>query len=569
MITTNIPAAGITVNVGEYPSVNTTASDNCSVTRTSNLDDFDSSVPNTFTYISTATDSSGNETTLTRTIEVVQPEYIYDNGAWTPNDPSDSGNPSGETDHVVVKEDVTISADFTAKELFIDPNVTLTVNSDATVTLAMLDNDGIFDAREATVASFWNSTIGNITNNNLLWESNLTNFGDLIGDLGRQNLTGNYDLYGNLIETTRGQNRFNVTNANFTFKATPTSTAMMDGYVEIIGEMVIEQFFDNRRAFRFVSRPVTTTTTVFDNWQEGGLNLGDSGYEAGYGTHITGAGAASNGFDVTSNNNPSLFSWDNTGQSWVTELSTNTPTDLIEAGQPYRLFVRGDRDINLNSNASASSTTLRTKGALPFLGATPSSTFGSGYEVPNVPANAGEFLLVGNPYQSVVDVAQYMTDATLRPASFYVSGAQPVFYYVWDPMGNTRGVYRTFDALSGSFINNIPNSRYISGELQPGQAAFFIASGVANGTFFLPRPTNSTSGGRSRVAAINSSVNQSLKIKIFEASAYQTGNATAMDALAIYFNAAFSNAIDGLDALKFGNIDENLGRMHASGSRLL
>ncbi|AGC77004.1 putative secreted protein (Por secretion system target) [Nonlabens dokdonensis] len=572
VITTDIPSAGITVNVGEFVFPNTRSSDNCGVTSTSsNLDDFDSSVPNTFTYISTATDSSGNETILTRTVEVVQPEYIYENGAWTPNDPSDAANPSGEADHVIVKEDITISADFTAKELFIDPNVTLTVDNDAMVTLAMLDNDGVFEARNATVQFFSNSDIRRVTSNNLLWESNQTNFGDLIANVSSQNLVGVYDLYGDLIEpiSAFSSSEINLTNADFTFKATPTTTAMIDGSVEIFGDVTVEQYFDNRRAYRFVSRPVTTSTTIFDNWQEGGLNQGDSGYEAGYGTHITGAGAAANGFDLTGNNNPSLFSWDNTAQTWVTQTSTNLPTDLIETGKPYRLFVRGDREINLNSNASASSTTLRTKGTMPSFAPSRSSIFGPGYEVPNIPANAGEFLMVGNPYQSVVDIAQYMTDASSRPAGFNISGVQPLFYYVWDPMGNTRGVYRTFDALSGSFLNTIPNSRYESGELQPGQAAFFIASGLANGSFFLPKPTNNPfSGGASRSVAMHSSYNQSLKIKMFEASAYQSGSATAIDAVAIYFDTAHSNALDGLDALKFGNIDENLGRQHASGSRL-
>jgi len=116
----------------------------------------------------------------------------------------------------------------------------------------------------------------------------------------------------------------------------------------ISGKMTIEQCFPKRRAFRLVSSPVTTSNSIRANWQEGA-----SGYlsnpNPGYGTHITGLGPNSNttddgtnGFDYNTSGNSSLFTFDNTNASWSAIPSTLVP---LNAGNPYRLFVRGDRSI--------------------------------------------------------------------------------------------------------------------------------------------------------------------------------------------------------------------------------
>ncbi|MBQ0741203.1 T9SS C-terminal target domain-containing protein, partial [Aquimarina celericrescens] len=76
-------------------------------------------------------------------------------------------------------------------------------------------------------------------------------------------------------------------------------------------------------------------------------------------THITGVepGSANatvgqdgnNGFDYSPSGNASMFTYDNVGRSWNSISGTNVP---LTAGIAYRLLVRGDRGIDIASNAS-------------------------------------------------------------------------------------------------------------------------------------------------------------------------------------------------------------------------
>ncbi len=57
-----------------------------------------------------------------------------------------------------------------------------------------------------------------------------------------------------------------------------------------------------------------------------------------------------------------MFTYNNSSQAWVTVPNTN---GTLVAGYPYRLFVRGDRGIDLgNNNATATNTILRSSGSL-------------------------------------------------------------------------------------------------------------------------------------------------------------------------------------------------------------
>src|SRR5690606_29972019 len=127
-----------------------------------------------------------------------------------------------------------------------------------------------------------------------------------------------------------------------------------------------ERFIPARRAFRLLSSPVTTTSSINANWQEGVNNPDTStnnNPNPGYGTHITGSTTGANGFDATPSGNPSLFYLDVDNQSW--EPFANTDNTTIQAGVPHRLMVRGGRDINVTSNSAApSDTRLRTTGSL-------------------------------------------------------------------------------------------------------------------------------------------------------------------------------------------------------------
>lgn len=86
----------------------------------------------------------------------------------------------------------------------------------------------------------------------------------------------------------------------------PSSTTFTDP------TLTVERYMTslNNRAYRLLSSTVSTTTSIFDNWQEGGNAPVASGLGITYGTHITGSQTGANGFDATQTGQPSLFTYD-------------------------------------------------------------------------------------------------------------------------------------------------------------------------------------------------------------------------------------------------------------------
>jgi hypothetical protein len=104
--------------------------------------------------------------------------------------------------------------------------------------------------------------------------------------LGNLNLNAATDVVGslNLISGIL------TTNEHLTLKSSAGKTAIVAPVVSgsVNGDVSVEQFYSAQRAFRFVGAPVSMSVNVFDNWQQGGLNPGNTGYEPGVGTQITG-----------------------------------------------------------------------------------------------------------------------------------------------------------------------------------------------------------------------------------------------------------------------------------------
>jgi len=273
-----------------------------------------------------------------------------------------------------------------------------------------------------------------------------------------------------------------------------------------------------------MAAPATTTTSIKQNWMENGTNT------AGLGTHITGTGGATNGFDATNTNNASLYSFSNTIQNWV--ASTNTNASLA-AGNAYRLFVRGDRSIDLTNNAATpSATVLRTTGT-PYLGA---KTY-------TLSSTAGDWNMIGNPYQSTVD-------GDLMKANF--NNVTP-YYYAWDPKMGTRGAYVVYDFIGG--FNSFSGSQ-INQYFQPGQAIFVQtdvagAASISVNESMKASASNQTNVFQAAVAypMLNATLNYTDSL---------AKNAPAMDGFKLLFDNSFSNSVDRNDAQKLTNQDENI-----------
>jgi hypothetical protein len=327
-------------------------------------------------------------------------------------------------------------------------------------------------------------------------------------------------------------------NGHLVLKSTATKTAMVAPVAinaAITGDVTVERFIPGRRGYRFFSSPVTTTTSIRQNWQENG------GTTPGLGTHITGSGGSTNGFDVTGTNNPSLYTFDNANGIWNVLANTNTAT--IQAGIPHYLMIRGDRTVNLGlNNPPATNTVIRTKGTL-FTGTT---SF-------DLSPLAQGFSMIGNPYQAPVDMKEVVNAS---------SNVYSTYFYVWDPTINTRGGYVSVDLATGG--NNITGS-FANEFLQPGQGFFIqtLDAGVAKINF--QEDSKALLGSNGKVFKTVSAVSENVRLTLYENKALDT-NGAAADGLVLKFNSSHSNEVNQYDARKMINQDEDFAIRNASGN---
>ena len=332
------------------------------------------------------------------------------------------------------------------------------------------------------------------------------------------------------------------TNGNITLKCDFTgNTAQLDQVTgSISGDITTEQCFPARRAYRFVTSSVTSSTSIRENWQENASSYTDNP-QPGYGTHITGVGEnadGTNGFDFTPSGLPSMYELDNTNQSWFTTSNTNSST--LIAGKPYRLMIRGDRSIDVTNNeTSATNTKLRNTGSVT-IGAT---NFSNGFS-----ATQGDFNFFGNPYHAIVDMSEVLVNTSS-------SNVNKLYYYIWDPTQGTRGAYSTIDVLTNSGTIGAGNKF-----LQPMQAGFFLTAneGTIPTLTFLEenKAVNKPSTSVFRNA---NSAEKSLHLKMYTEEAYNN-NQNASDGLKIKFETSADNAYTYKDAPKMFNLDENIAR---------
>ncbi len=281
----------------------------------------------------------------------------------------------------------------------------------------------------------------------------------------------------------------------------------------------------NRRAFRMISSAVNSTGSIFENWQENGTS------PEGFGTHITGSATGEFGFDTSLTGQPSLFVFNHSivnqsgGTAW--EPISNTDNTFIEAGKPYRLFVRGDRNLDLtNPNENPNNTTLRTKGNLH-----------TGNYSPTLALGNGQFNFVGNPYPSIVNINSIAESGDINKN----------YVYVWEPSLNTQGGFATIELPNGTNITGGNANQF----LMPGQG-FFIRNNLTVTTppsLFFSESSKDPYQDAPTVFSNNEDEIIHIELK---------NNERLLDAVKIAFNTHYSSSVSELDAAKMGNINENL-----------
>lgn len=455
--------------------------------------------------------------------------YIYSGGSWSPVDPV--GNAT-DKDFVIVEDgSTTLSGNLIAQDLTIDPGATLDFGSNDVSISERLTNNGTIIGNNATFI-FTGST-GELIGNDFEI-SNFNNNGS--GTLSLNLDLSVYDL------VTLSSGTVDNDSGKLIFKSGPVKTAMLDQVSisnAITGNVQVERYYQATRAFRFISSPVSTTTTINDNWQEGVNNTAldysqNQNPSPGYGTHITGNFTGVNGLDATQNGNPSLFGYNNVGQAWT--VIGNTDVNTLSAGIPYRLFIRGSRDVNLNfsgSGATPSETRVRAEGTLL------TGTFTES----NLNTGAGAFNLIGNPYQAAVDMNTVLGASTnLNTNSFYV----------WDPnLQSGVGAYVTVALPAGTNTSGSTANQY----LQPSQGAFVttLNAGAASITF----------DESDKAIGENTSVyNTPNQMNSIIGQIYINNNGTQgqypEDSYGIDFHETYSNTVDAMDAIKPFNVRENI-----------
>ena len=387
-------------------------------------------------------------------------------------------------------------------------------------------------------------TIGNPTN-----DKNITINADVTGGSGIELYGNNLAINANL-KTTNGAamtlkgnatiaaGKYIESAGNFThdgnliFKSDINGTAAFGTlggtYTTTSGTVTVERFIPARRAFRFLTSSVTTLGSIFENWQE------NAGTTAGLGTHITGTGGATDGFDVTATNNPSMFTFTN----GIWEAVTNTNSNVLTAGTPYRLMVRGDRTTDLTTNTpSETATTLRATGALH-----------TGNFTPTLNQTAEGFSFIGNPYQAPIDMKEVLTTSATNMNT-------DVLYY-WDPTLNTRGGYvtRTLSANTNSVTESI-----FTEILQPGQAVFVKKDNTATAATMTISETNkSVADGAAGVFRNNATQSNTIGVLRANLQANLDNQWQTTDAALALFGDNYSWDVTQEDASKMNNLDEEV-----------
>lgn len=324
-------------------------------------------------------------------------------------------------------------------------------------------------------------------------------------------------------------------NNNITLKSDAASTARVAPVASgssIIGKATIERYIPAKRAWRMLTAPVSSSNTIFQSWQNGGV------YEPGVNTFVTGpAPTAENGLDVSPQNNVSVKLWNSSTQAFSNITNTHVPISAGTNGQAdntgYFIFVRGDRNPANFSTAVCNATTLKSNGNIQ-----------QGTQTFTVSSNAGAYTLVGNPYASPVNFNEVTRNNVVNR------------FYVWDPTLNTLGGYVMLDDLanSGAYSKSVSSSNQTK-EIQSGQAIMVqtLAAGPATVVF---DETDKATLNNTSVFRPTSNFTQKLSIDLDIIQ--PDGTVVAADGTFAEFNDDFSNAIDYADALKFGNINECL-----------
>lgn len=457
------------------------------------------------------------------------------------------GVPTAASDVTIPYSDdyplISSSTTATVRNLTISSNATLRVNGTLKVSGIITNNgnlittDGTLEMNGSTAQTiagsmFYNKTIANLN------VSNTSSSGLSVSNT----LNDTLKISGALTFGTPSS-KLN-TGDNINLLSTSSGTARVGILTtgnSITGKVIVDRYINtgtlsgqHAASWQFLATP-TNGQTVKQSWME------DQRTAPGYGIYLTGPAGTAGGFDAYSPG-ASIKYYDEASNNWVPVSSSN---QSIYNSKGYMVFVRGDRTVNGTTVKNATPTILRSKGNL--ITGTQSA----------ITVTPGNYQAIGNPYASPVDFSLLIKNGSVDNQ-----------FYVWDPFLYGVYGYGGYQTISGT--NNwkpVPGGtkNYPSGvankTIQSGQAVFVHSTSTHSliqqtGTISFNENSKVTGSGSSNFARIATTESGR---EFFRASLVTgTGPGAAIaDGNAVAFDSAFSNNIDGDDALKLSNSGEN------------
>ncbi len=470
----------------------------------------------------------------------------------------------------------------TINSIVINPLASLVISNNARMQLTGgITNSGSFDVTDGTL-EYNGTSLQNISGNtfvsNTVRNLVLSNNSGLSVDNSAGNLLNIKEAFafGDVDNATLN------TNDNLVLLSSAAGTAQIADITnnnsnngnKISGKVTIQRYIPGRRAWRFLTAPVTQSSLVkiSDSWQEGAPRVTSPAVinsvnnpNPGYGTHVTFGNPATNGYDQGVNGNTSIAYLTPTGWNGVPTATNDgsTPNSGYITDQPgYMLFVRGDRSTLLwqATYAAVAPTVLRVKGLINSgpvnLLLSPGMVFGGSH-----------FRVVGNPYPSAVNFHKITGNAANS-----TSGLADAFY-LWDPSvtgsngvggwvamsyNNISGVYdRTVLSSGNSAINN-------SGDIQSGSAFIIDYAGAA--ASIRVEESNKTSGSNNSQFRPVYQPNE-VRISLFAKNPDNT--VSVNDGVLVTYHDQYNSRVDRSDMRKLLNFAENISVVKDSAALVL
>jgi hypothetical protein len=314
-----------------------------------------------------------------------------------------------------------------------------------------------------------------------------------------------------------------TTGDSLTLASTSTNTARVAtlGTGTITGNVTVQRFLPARRAWRFLTAPVTQTTPLSLNatWQNQVDIVGPSG---------SNLSAIKNGYSFLTYN-AATDAWTNVDNPASVNL---TGTSLNNA---FAAFIPGPSGTAFGNSADV---TLSSTGALLTGNKSFTSTVAS-----------GNYILIPNPYASPVDLETIFTGST---------GIDPLgTIYTWDPRlggGSGTGGYISIQRTGVNTYNIAGGTTDQTQIIQSGQAFFIQANAASQSINFTEAAKSSTS--INTVFGVGTGNTDKLRIGF---NRYEGTNAVEISEVLSTFGSNYSKGVNlSEDAEKMWNNEENI-----------